>query len=55
MDPNVGFTTVNEDNNGEIHLANNLVTTSNIKHIDVRHHFLRERVANGAFKAVHVP
>ena len=55
MGPNVGCTTVNEDNNGEIHLANNPVTTSNIKHIDVRHHFLRERVASGAFKVVHVP
>ena len=43
-----------EDNQGAIHLAKNSVTTPNSKHIHVRHHFLRERVANGEFEVVHV-
>ena len=50
-DRNVWCTTVNEDNKGSIHLANNLMTTSNSKHIFVRHHFLRGR---GQFKVIHV-
>lgn len=53
-DRDVGCTTVKEDNQGAIHLAKNPVTTPNSKHIDVRHHFLRERVANGEFEVVHV-
>ena len=53
-DRNVGCTTVNEDNEGALHLANNPATTPNSKHIDIRHHFLRERVANGEFNVVHV-
>ena len=40
---------------GAIHLAENPATTSNSKHIDIRHHFIRERVANGEFKVVYVP
>ena len=38
-----------EDNKGAIYLANNPVTTPNSKHIDVRHHFFRQRVADGEF------
>ena len=38
-----------------IHLAKNPATTPNLKHIDIRHHFNRERVANGEFKVVYVP
>ena len=53
-DRDVGCTTVNEDNVGAIHLANNPATTPNSKHIDIRHHFLRERVATGEFRVVHV-
>ena len=45
---------VHEDNAGALHLANNPVTTPNSKHIDIRHHFIRERVANGEFRVVHV-
>ena len=40
---------------GAIHLAKNPATTPNSKHIDIRHHFIRERVANGEFKVVYVP
>ena len=54
-DRDVGCTTVKEDNKGAIYLANNPVTTPNSKHINVRHHFLRERVANGEFQIVRVP
>ena len=40
---------------GAIHLAKNPATTPNSKHIDIRLHFIRERVANGEFKVVYLP
>ena len=40
---------------GVIHLAKKPATTPNSKHIDIRHHFIRERAANGEFKVVYVP
>ena len=40
---------------GVIHLAKNAATTPNSKHIDIRHHFIRERVANGEFKVAYMP
>ena len=52
-DRDVGCTLVKEDNVGAIHLAKNSATTPNSKHIDIRHHFIRERVANG--EVVYVP
>ena len=54
-DCGVGCTLVKEDNVGAIHLAKNPATTPNSKHIDIRHHFIRERVANGEFKVIYVP
>ena len=54
-DRDVGSTLVKEDNVGAIHLAKNPATTPDSKHIDIRHHFIRERVANGEFKVVYVP
>ena len=48
-------TFVYEDNVGAVHLATYPATTPNSKHIDIRHHFLRERVSNGEFQVVHVP
>ena len=54
-DRDVGCTLVKEDNVGAIHLAKNPATTPNSKHIDIRHHFIRERVANGEFELVYVP
>ena len=48
-------TLVKKDNVGAVHLAKNPATTPNSKHIDIRHHFIRERVANGEFKVVYVP
>ena len=53
-DGDVGCTTVHEDNVGVLHLANNPANTPNSKHIDIRRHFIRERVANGEFRVVHV-
>ena len=43
-----------EDNSGAIQLGVNPVTNSNSKHIDVRHHFLRELVEKGEFEISHV-
>ena len=40
---------------GVIRLAKNPATTPNSKHIDIRHHFIRERLANGEFKVVYMP
>ena len=53
-DRDVGCTTVKEDNQGTTHLAKKIVTTQNSKHIDVRHHYRRKRVANGEFEVIHV-
>ena len=36
-----------EDNQGALQLSKNPVSNSNSKHIDVRHHFLRELVRQG--------
>ena len=46
---------VYEDNAGAIQLAENPLSSSNSKHIDVRHHFLREHVFSGSISIVHVP
>ena len=43
-----------EDNEGAKHLAQNPKCTSNSKHIDVRHHFLRELIFKGKFIIAHV-
>ena len=43
-----------EDNNGAIQMGVNPITNSNSKHIDVRHHFLRELVESGEFQISHV-
>ena len=44
-----------EDKQGTVQLAQNPVTNSNSKHIDVRHHFLRELFCQRDIKAVKVP
>ena len=43
-----------EDNQGAVQLAQNPVTNSNSKYIDVRHHFLRELVRQRDIKVVKV-
>ena len=44
-----------EDNQGAVQLAQNPITNSNSKQIDVRHHFLRELVRQRDIKVVQVP
>ena len=46
-DRDVGCTLIHEDNLSAIHLACNPAPTPNSKHIDIRHHFIRERVERG--------
>ncbi|CAB1097067.1 unnamed protein product [Ectocarpus sp. CCAP 1310/34] len=53
-DERIGCTRVNEDKMGALHLANNPVTTPYSKHMNMRHHFIREGVARKHFKVVHV-
>ena len=47
--PSLGSTSigVSEDNKGAINLAENPLSSSNSKHIDVRYHFLRKLVGTG--------
>ena len=44
-----------EDNQGALQLSKNPVSNSNSKHIDVRHHFLRELIRQGDISVNHVP
>ena len=46
---------ISEDNQGAVQLSRNSVSTSNPKHIDVRHHFFRELVRQGDISVSHVP
>ena len=45
---------VHEDNTAAEKIANNATSLKRTKHIDVRHHFLREHVEHGTIKIVHV-
>ncbi|CAB1113034.1 unnamed protein product [Ectocarpus sp. CCAP 1310/34] len=57
MLPQVGMPCIPifEDNQGAIQLAQNPISNSNSKHIDVRHHFLRELIERKEISAIHVP
>ena len=46
----VGGTQVWEDNQGAIALANNAGYHARTKHVDIRHHFIRENAQNGILK-----
>jgi hypothetical protein len=48
-------TTVSTDNQGAKALANNPVSHSRTKHIAIRHHFIREKVADNTVWIQHVP
>ena len=45
---------VHEDNTAAEKIANNSTSLKRTKHIDVRHHFLREHVEQGTIKIIHV-
>ena len=45
---------VYEDNRAAIKIANNPTAQKRTKHIDIRHHFLREHIENGLIKLVAV-
>ena len=57
MLPDVGMACIPvfEDNGGAVQLAKNPITNSNSKHIDVRHHFIRELVGRREVSIIHVP
>ena len=44
-----------EDNQGAVQLAKSPVTSSNSKHIDVRHHCFKELVHQGHISVTHAP
>jgi hypothetical protein len=46
--------TVHVDNVGAIFLANNRTTSERTKHVDIRHHFVREFIEDGIVKIVFV-
>jgi hypothetical protein len=48
-------TTIFQDNQGCIALSNNPIYHKRTKHIDVRYHYIRERVESGDVALVHVP
>ena len=50
-----GPTTVYEDNQGAIAIAQNPVFHQRTKHIDIQYHFTRERVEAGDIKLVYIP
>ena len=45
---------LSEDNEGAIQIAKLPISNSNSKHIDVRHHFLRELVEKEEIEIIHV-
>jgi hypothetical protein len=44
-----------EDNQGAIHMATNQVTSARTKHIDIRHHFVREQLESRAISVTYIP
>ena len=50
-----GATKIYDDNQGCIAMSENPVMHQRTKHIDIRHHFVRERVESGDIKLEYVP
>ena len=53
--PQAGATMIYEDNQGCIAISENPVMHQRTKHIDIRHHFVRERVESGDIKLEYIP
>ena len=50
-----GATILHEDNQGCIKMAENDVFSKRTRHIDIRHHFVREHIAKGLIEMKYVP
>ncbi len=48
-------TPICEDNQGAICLASNPIAHKKSKHIQIRHHYIRECVADGSIELIYVP
>ena len=46
---------VDGDNKGSIDLANNEKSHRRSRHIDIRYHFIREKIANKQIELMHIP
>ena len=53
--PPEGPTTIFEDNQSTIAMAKNPQFHGRAKHIDIRHHFVREQVSDGTIKLTYCP
>ena len=53
-DPGNGVVIINEDNQGAIAMGKNAVGHARTKHIDIRYHFVREGVQDGAISLKYV-
>ena len=53
--PQKGATVIHEDNHGCIGLAKNPIHHARTKHIDIQHHFVRERVESGEVELKPIP
>lgn len=53
--PQESPSTIHVDNQGAIALANNPVHHARTKHIDIRHHFIRERIQSQEIELVYCP
>jgi hypothetical protein len=53
--PQKGATVIYEDNQGCIALARNPVFHKRTKHIDIRYHFIRERILDGTIDLKYIP
>jgi hypothetical protein len=53
--PPSGPTQVHQDNNSAIALSRNPVFHARTKHIDLRHHFIRDLVASGIIVFSYIP
>jgi transposase InsO family protein len=55
LNGNQTILTIYEDNQSAIKTANNKIHNDRSKHIDVRFHFIREKIENGELKLVYCP